>query len=173
MKRTPHMLLVISLFMNALPPRAEAQGFIGEFCFAFVEFNDRMKIAVTANGSHFELHGRLVANTYQFAVSGAAYVRSDGTVEFSLQGPTGPDSGLKPLSLLRANLNSVTLAGPVTIRGIGDGLPFSNSGTLRVASCAAGDQAIVGGSPESAFEGKGKKEHPGRRCCRLGAGHVA
>ncbi len=150
MKRLLLVLLVAALSVNALAPAAEAQGFIGEFCFGWIGYSDRLKLAVTANGSQFELHGSWAASGdygYEMAMTGSAFVRSNGTVEFAVQGPnsTGSFDG-QPVVALRANLNTATLAGPVIVKGIGNGSAFSNSGTLAITSCVAGDRLMADGA---------------------------
>jgi len=161
MKRSLFVLLVTALSVNALAPAAEARGFIGEFCFRFVGYNDRLRLAVTANGSQFELHGSWAASgysSYEMAMTGSAFVRQDGTVEFAVQGPNSNDFffGAQPVVALRATLNTATLAGPVIVKGIGNGSAFSNSGTLAITSCVASDRLMADGALPSVGGRKGQ-----------------
>jgi hypothetical protein len=159
-KRSLVVLLVTALSVNALAPAAEAQGFIGEFCFRFVSYNEGLKLATTATGSQFELHGQWAASgysSYEMAMTGSAFVRSNGTVEFAVQGPNSTDSfSGQPVVALRANLNTATLAGPFTIKGIGNGSAFSNSGTLAITSCVASDRLMADGALPSVGGRKGQ-----------------
>lgn len=157
MKRILVALLVTVFAANALAPTAQAQGYLGEFCFGFVGYTDRLKLAVTANGNAFELHGQWTSISYEVAVSGSAFVRRNGTVEFALQGPNNSVafSG-QPLLTLRANLSTSSLGGSYSIKGIGDGSPFSNSGSLAFMSCLASDPRLASDARPSAGDGKGQ-----------------
>jgi hypothetical protein len=131
-------LLVIVLVSPAFVPSAQAQSFLGNFCWQLSPFTDTLRVSVTSypDGIYgLVVRWRPAGNAWQFQGTGAATpdASQPGNIAFAFQ--AGGNTYNKTCNF-KATLNSSTLSGPWDFVCPATG--FINSGTLTfLSSCPA------------------------------------